>query len=290
MKFSASQAQSAHTGAARRPGPAHTAQRAPQYPAQRQVPAPSQDSLSKVRPGVPIPDGYVPDLVTGTETLAESMEILVQMAAAALGRTTGTPVDCGLFLNRIKRGTATAGTGIQAARLARLEQEVHEGPLAEALAGSGTVAMNHAATDFRWRRYRPQLLDAGYNSVLALRLRLDEGSEAALVYFATDVQAFPLELIAEAKAFADAAARGLRLVLELDTARTRASDLKSALESRTSIDIACGVIMAQNRCSYNDAIAIIAKASSHRNIKLRKVAEGILENLPGGAPNTHFQH
>ncbi|BAS06946.1 hypothetical protein AHiyo4_03680 [Arthrobacter sp. Hiyo4] len=76
----------------------------------------------------------------------------------------------------------------------------------------------------------------------------------------------------------------------MESASTRASDLQSALESRTSIDIACGVIMAQNRCSYNDAIAIIAKASSHRNIKLRKVAECILANLPGGAPDTHFEH
>lgn len=289
MKIS-SQPSAAHTSAGRRPGPAHTAQRATPYPAQRPGPAPAQDNTSKARAESSIPDGYIPDLVTGADTLAESLEILVRMAAATLGRSTGTRVDCGLFLNRIKRGTATAGTGIRTARLARLEQEVREGPLAEALAGSGTVAMNHAATDFRWTRYRPHLQDAGFNSVLALRLRLDEGAEAALAYFSTEVQAFPLPVITEARTFADAAAHGLKLVLELDSARTRASDLKSALEGRTSIDIACGVIMAQNRCSYNDAVAIIAKASSHRNIKLRRVAEGILENLPGGAPSTHFEH
>jgi AmiR/NasT family two-component response regulator len=78
--------------------------------------------------------------------------------------------------------------------------------------------------------------------------------------------------------------------LELNSARREASDLRSALESRTSIDIACGVIMAENGCSYRDAIAIISKASSHRNMKLRKVAEAILDKLPGGAPRTHFEH
>lgn len=285
MKISASQSSAAHTSAGRRPGTAHAAQRSTQYPAQRSAPAPVQEAAGTVGA-----DGYIPDLATGAETLAESLEILVQMAAGVLCRTTGERIDCGLVLHRIKRGYATAGTGIQAARLARLEQEVREGPLSEALAGGGTVAMNHAATDFRWARFRPYLRDAGFNSVLALRLRLDEGAEAALVFFAAEDQAFPLQVIAEARSFADAASRGLRLVLEMDAARTRASDLKSALESRTSIDIACGVIMAQNRCSYNEAIAIIAKASSHRNIKLRKVAEGILENLPGGAPNTHFEH
>ncbi|WP_307431739.1 ANTAR domain-containing protein [Pseudarthrobacter defluvii] len=46
--------------------------------------------------------------------------------------------------------------------------------------------------------------------------------------------------------------------------------------------------MAQNRCSYQEAFSILAKASSHRNIKVRKVAEDILERLPEGAPHSHF--
>jgi hypothetical protein len=201
-----------------------------------------------------------------------------------------SPVESATLLHRTKNATAIAGTSELTAGLARLEQEVHEGPLTEAIAGDGTVAMNHVSSDFRWSRYRPSLQAAGFHSVLGVRLRLDEGATAALAFFAPTAQAFPLRLIAEAHSFADLAARGLRLVLELHTTRTRASDLQSALESRTSIDIACGVIMAQNRCSYDDAIGIIARASSHRNIKLRKVAEGILEKLPGGAPRTHFEH
>ncbi|NUP60505.1 MAG: ANTAR domain-containing protein, partial [Pseudarthrobacter sp.] len=47
-------------------------------------------------------------------------------------------------------------------------------------------------------------------------------------------------------------------------------------------------IMAQNRCSYQEAFAILAKASSHRNVKVRQVAEDILAGLPEGVPNPHF--
>jgi hypothetical protein len=235
-------------------------------------------------------DGLIADLVTGSKDLSDSLDILVHLAAAALGGLAGVPIECALVLNRVKRARATAGTGPQAATLARLETEVGEGPLTEALTGTGTAAMNHVAADFRWGRYRPHLQDAGFDSVLGLRLSLSEGTEAALAFFATSPQAFPLQVISEARNFTDLASRGLRLALELESASSRASDLQSALESRTSIDIACGVIMAQNRCSYNDAIAIISKASSHRNIKLRRVAEGILANLPGGAPHTHFEH
>jgi hypothetical protein len=113
---------------------------------------------------------------------------------------------------------------------------------------------------------------------------------SALAFFAGRTAAFPQAVTAAALGFADLASRSLRLVIELTEARTAAADLRSALESRTSIDIACGVIMAENRCSYRDAFSIISKASSHRNIKLRKVAEDILDKLPDGAPRTHFDH
>jgi AmiR/NasT family two-component response regulator len=46
--------------------------------------------------------------------------------------------------------------------------------------------------------------------------------------------------------------------------------------------------MAQNRCSYDEAFAILAKASSYRNMKLRCIAASILESF-GGAPETHFE-
>jgi len=304
---SRSEASQTHTSAGRRPAPAHPTQHTIQHGVPHPAPAATPDRRPNPAPGDrqgPVPaatattvtiglvgsERLIPDFATGAKDLPDSLQILVHLGAATLSRIAGVPIECALTLNRVKRVRTTAGTSTLTERLARVEQEVGEGPLTEALAGTGTAAMNHVATDFRWARYRPYLQDAGFSSVLGLRLSLDEGTDAALAFFATSPQVFPLQVIAEARGFTDIAARGLRLVLELQSASTRASDLQSALESRTSIDIACGVIMAQNRCSYNDAIAIISKASSHRNIKLRKVAEGILANLPGGAPDTHFEH
>jgi hypothetical protein len=303
MKLSGSQASPAHTSAGRRPVAAHQTQYSIQHSVPHPGPAPAPDvnpasgepldTAATAKPSATGPlaaRGFIPDLATGATTLTDSLEILVRLAAATVSRFAATRIECAVILNRVKRVSATAGTDGQTANFARLEREVGEGPLSEALTGSGTVAMNRVASDFRWARYRPHLQDAGINSVLGLRLSLGEGTEAALAFFATGPQAFPTDVIAAARSFADVASRGLRLVIELHATSARATDLQSALESRTSIDIACGVIMAQNRCSYNDAISIIATASSHRNIKLRAVAEGILANLPGGTPRTHFEH
>ncbi|WP_424991742.1 ANTAR domain-containing protein [Nesterenkonia salmonea] len=41
------------------------------------------------------------------------------------------------------------------------------------------------------------------------------------------------------------------------------------MESRTTIDLAAGIIIGQNRCSQEEAIAILKKASNHRNLTNR---------------------
>ena len=49
-----------------------------------------------------------------------------------------------------------------------------------------------------------------------------------------------------------------------------------AMERRTVIDQVCGMIMAQNNWSQDEAFAVLQKASQHRNIKLHSLAEEIV--------------
>jgi len=234
-----------------------------------------------------MPEGLLLDLVTGAQSLTESLDTLARMAGATLSQATGGATECAVVLHDGKHPTL-AGTVDHARELASLELQLGEGPLTDALATGLPVAANHMSADFRWPQYRLDLRSTGYQSVMAVRLQLDDATQSALVFFDARTAAFPQAVVAAALGFADLASRSLRLVTELREARSSAADLRSALESRTSIDIACGVIMAQNRCSYREAFGIISNASSHRNIKLRKVAEDILDKLPEGAPGTHF--
>jgi AmiR/NasT family two-component response regulator len=47
--------------------------------------------------------------------------------------------------------------------------------------------------------------------------------------------------------------------------------------------------MAQNRCSQEEAFALLKAASSTRNIKLRAVAMTIVESLGQGPAKTHYE-
>lgn len=247
---------------------------------------------------VPVPDGLqeglLLDLVSGSGRLADSLDTLAKLAAETLSETAGGTVECAVVLHNGKH-TTVSGTADRPRDLAALDRELGEGPLTDTLASGLPVAANHLPADFRWPNYRRHPRSAGYKSILAVRLQLDDGAQhdgakSALAFFAARTAAFPQAVTAAALGFADLASRSLRLVLDLAEARATAADLRCALESRTSIDIACGVIMAQNRCSYREAFGIMSKASSHRNIKLRRVAEDILDKLPDGAPRTHFDH
>jgi hypothetical protein len=236
------------------------------------------------------------DLVTGTGSLSESLTRLVTSSVHTVARTAGIRIECGVVVHQHKKPPATTGTSEDVVRLLEWENQSKEGPVCEVLAGGQPVAVLQRIGDFRWPRYCHQLQLAGFGSVLGVRLPLKNhpGSEATppsgLAFFAQDAKAFPLQVIAEARTFAGLAAKSLQMAVDLHAARSMASDLRSALDSRTSINVACGVIMAQNRCSYHEAFSILAKASSHRNVKVRRIAEDILERLPEGAPSAHFGH
>ncbi|WP_171046610.1 ANTAR domain-containing protein [Pseudarthrobacter sp. NamE5] len=255
-------------------------------------------------------EGILLDLVTGTHGLRESLDRLTAATVQAVSRATGLQIECGVVVHQPKRNPAVTGTSDEVIELLEHEQDFEEGPLYEVLAGGHPVAVLQRNADFRWPRYSTHLQEAGFGSAMGLRLRVGHGASgthgagnpacdseagargtaAGLALFAQDAKAFPLQVIAEARTFAGLAAKSLDMAIDLHAAKSMAADLRSALDSRTSINVACGVIMAQNRCSYQEAFSILAKASSHRNIKVRQVAEDILERLPEGPPRAHFGH
>jgi AmiR/NasT family two-component response regulator len=68
-----------------------------------------------------------------------------------------------------------------------------------------------------------------------------------------------------------------------------ASNLRATLESRTIIDIAIGIVMAQNRCSQATAVQILTEASSNSNTKLRDIAKSIVDSVGGAGARTHYE-
>ncbi len=55
---------------------------------------------------------------------------------------------------------------------------------------------------------------------------------------------------------------------------------------RSTIDQAIGVLMAQERCTADEAFALLRQHSQHNNRKLREVATDLIVRVSGHPPAT----
>ncbi|MDI3196198.1 GAF and ANTAR domain-containing protein [Pseudarthrobacter sp. AL07] len=228
------------------------------------------------------------DLIIGTGSVADFLGGFAIIAAAALSRSTGATVECGVTLKRFKKTATVGGSTERAIHLDRIEQAVGEGPCLTAMRTAAPVLLADVRTDTRWPTYQKRLIEEGIHSVLGVPLELGETAAAALNFFAPATGVFTEDTVHEAARFADVARSAVRLAVRVGTAESAADDLSAAMMSRTAINLAGGIIMAQNRCSQAEAMAILMKVSSHRNQKLRDVADEIVRKVSGGEATTYF--
>jgi len=80
----------------------------------------------------------------------------------------------------------------------------------------------------------------------------------------------------------------IRLAIRLEAAQSLNRDLLEALQSRTPINLATGILMAQSRCSQSEAFGLLTRVSNSRNVKLRVVAQEILERFDAGSAGADF--
>ncbi|MCC3266657.1 GAF and ANTAR domain-containing protein [Arthrobacter gengyunqii] len=100
--------------------------------------------------------------------------------------------------------------------------------------------------------------------------------------------AFGPEAVRSVERAAAESATMLALALRLDAQTHRADNLQAALESRTVVDLAAGIIMAQNNCSQQSAVDILRSVSNSRNVKVRDVAAGVVA-VVSDRVSTHFE-
>lgn len=88
---------------------------------------------------------------------------------------------------------------------------------------------------------------------------------------------FGQEAQATARAFADYAGVAIMNAATYDGALRQVSQMHEAMASRAGIEQAKGIIMAQRRCSADEAFALLVSLSSKSNRKVRDVAIAIIE-------------
>ncbi|MEE2522342.1 GAF and ANTAR domain-containing protein [Pseudarthrobacter sp. J75] len=228
------------------------------------------------------------DLVADMDDIKGFLDGMTALAACTLSRMSGARVECAVTLQRRKRPDTVAGSSADALLLDGIEHRLGDGPCLQALRTGAPVLMGDLNVDPRWPVFRAEMIAKGFRSTLGIPLDVDGSASAVLNFFATEPGHFTDSSVDDAARFAEVASRALRLGLRIAAAELRANDLEAAMDSRTSIDLARGILMAQNRCTPESAFEILSQASSHRNRKLRDIAEGLVAGVGGAPEPLHF--
>ncbi|WP_181365164.1 ANTAR domain-containing protein [Arthrobacter sp. HMWF013] len=211
---------------------------------------------------------------------------LARTAASVASDICGSPVESTVTLLRPETAPCTAATHDGAGALSRWEQHTGRGPTARALNGDLSIILNDHGLDERWPGYVAGLRTAGYHSAMAIPLQLKRGYRAALTLYAAQANVFAPAAAPHILSFSDVAAKSLTLSLQVRADLVLAAELRTELASRTEIDTACGVIMGQDQCSYEEALLALTEAAANKDLAVREVARTIILSLAGGVPAT----
>jgi len=228
------------------------------------------------------------DMVLDSTDVGEFLAELVGLVSEALS-TEDTEVSCAVSLLRPRRKATVASSSPQAKLLDEIQYAYDTGPCLTAARDNVEVLIDDVDHDPRFRIYLDAVRAHGIKSIVAVPIRLDGNAKAALNLYATRPGASDFDALERAGRLAREASRSLRLVLKIAGLAESNADLKSAMASRTTIDLAVGIIMGQNRCSQEAAFTILRKASSSRNIKLRDLATAVVNAVSGDKARTHFE-
>ncbi|WP_318533030.1 GAF and ANTAR domain-containing protein [Arthrobacter vasquezii] len=242
----------------------------------------SSNELSDVRT-----DHRLQDAVLDSADVEAFLNELCRHAAGALGDR--EEILCGITLLRERKAATVASSSERAREMDEVQYKFDDGPCLSAARNQTTVHVADVNQEEHWADYIGAVADRGMQSILAVPFDLMGDAKAALNLYADRAHKFTDETVERAAAYAAEAARSLRLAVRIAHHSEIAEDLRTAMESRTAIDIAIGVIMCQSRCSQTEAFEFLKKASSHRNIKLRELAVQIVASAGQSAePTTHF--
>ena len=183
---------------------------------------------------------------------------------------------CGLHLRK-RRGRAESASATDeiAAEADRLQDELQDGPCVDAAFQNENFVVHDLRSDDRWPKWAERAAALGIRSSMSVRLSANDTIIGALNFYGDRPGAFDgdADIAMIFSSHAAAAMANARLV----------SGLRNAMDSRHTIGMAQGVLAVRYGISYERAFQVLHRYSNDHNIKLRDLAEIVLQTreLPG---------
>jgi hypothetical protein len=160
-------------------------------------------------------------------------------------------------------------------KLDEIQQETGEGPCYFSGAAETVTYSGNVAGDPRWPTYGAQIARLGIASQLSMTLHVEPAGYTRLNLYSRKRAAFG-DSRQIADIFVTHAKVALGYAMEVHT-------LRAAVATRTVIGEAIGIVMSSNGLDEERAFEFLIRVSQNNNVKLRLVAEEIVETLAESA-------
>jgi GAF domain-containing protein len=218
-----------------------------------------------------------------TLSTARVSEFLSELAAVApqLG---GPAMSCSITVRGEHDPYTVTSSDDLAGQADEMQYDQHEGPCLQALHDGSVIYVQDMRHESRWPGYRQHAVTVGVRSSLSLPLQVGDEVIGALNIYSRQPEAFDERLRQNLAVFAGQAAAALTMVLRQARQDQISDQLEQALASRTTIDQAIGILMAQQRCTADEAFALLRSHSQNSNRKIRDLAADIIRRVSGTPP------
>jgi len=211
-------------------------------------------------------------LVTDGATLTESLETVARAATRVIPGLD----DASVILVNKPRPSTWGAAGDVGRELAALQLDGHKGPSLVAATQGRVVHLRSPFEIMPWNEFSDACRRTRIRSILALPL-FDHGHAAGvLTLYSHHDGGFGQEEEFAARAFAGQASSFVVNAAAYWTAREHTRNLQLALESRSEIEQAKGILMALHHCTADEAFDMLRTTSQAQNRKLRDIAREIV--------------
>ena len=209
----------------------------------------------------------------------------VDAALTRVTRVAVTVVDAcdgaSLTMRRAGVPDAPAADGEWARSLDELQFEEQEGPCLNCLREGSVMRVRDLGADERFPSYGPRAVERGARSALSLPLAADGRTVGALNLYSRTTDAFDRDALAVGELLAAHAALAVQAAMAFYSSRDLAEQMRSAMASRSLIEQAKGVLVAQERIEPDAAFEELVQRSQHANRKLRDIAADVVAEASG---------
>jgi hypothetical protein len=217
-------------------------------------------------------------LVFSNETLESVMHHLATRAVEEIDDWQEASVS----LIRDRQLQTFGPTSQKVLELDRNQYDTGIGPCVDCCMLGKEIYLPSTKEESPWPKFSAEAAEAGVGSTFSVPLRIDGQTIGGLNLYSQWENAKTPEGADIARAYADEASAILANADAHYLAQDLISQLNEALESRTIIGQATGILMGQEGLNSEEAFDKLRIASQHSNIKLREVAQRFVDTVDKG--------